>query len=98
MHRWSASVDLRRARKLASLGVGALFVWFVLAIGRGEAHSVAGAYGVLLTLMGIIVLLQGRFEALGMRNSAITGLLARVLGTILLVVGVALTATHWPVF
>jgi hypothetical protein len=25
-------VDLRRARKLASLGVGALFVWFVLAV------------------------------------------------------------------
>ena len=91
-------MDLRRVRRLASLGVGVLFVWFVLAIGRGEAHSVAGAYGVLLTLMGIGVLLQGRFEALGMPNSAITGRLARALGTILLVVGVALAATHWPVF
>ena len=90
-------MDLRRARRLASLGVGVLFVWFVLATGRGEAHSVAGAYGV-LTLMGIGVLLQGRFEALGMPNSAITGRLARALGTILLVIGVALAATHWPVF
>jgi hypothetical protein len=89
---------LRRSRNLAALGVGALFIWFVLAIGRGEAHSDAGAYGILFLLLGILVLLQGRFQALGMPNSTITGRLALVLGAILVVVGSLLTVTHWPVF
>jgi hypothetical protein len=53
--------------------VAALFVLAAVAVGRGVAHSVAGAFGVLLTLLGIGLILQGRFEVRGEPDLAVTG-------------------------